>query len=82
MEERARINDLYLAAYLATVSDLLIGTEREGTITMFLFRQCPELDTLLSEWATGNDDDVSASQYSDTIKRFKAIVMNAKGPRR
>jgi hypothetical protein len=70
---RYKTADLYYAAYLKTAAVELLGTERDGDRTMFVFTKPDNIRDLKNQFFTRRAR-VAAMTYADEIKALKTLT--------
>ena len=74
-EKPFRISDIYTAAYLS-LSNLSYTLEKQNGKILFCFMPSPDLYKLLNSFNEGIQ--VNVEEFSRTIRRLRAVMLQAK----
>ncbi|MDD4869852.1 MAG: DUF5659 domain-containing protein [Kiritimatiellae bacterium] len=72
--EIVKLSDFYLVSYLVSRGLKIVGTNRVGDRTFFLFYLTPLLKEEVNNFRYGNDDMVSAQIFCRSIQQLKDIL--------
>jgi len=65
--------DFYSSAYLIAAGQRLQNAYKQGSQTVFIFDDCPEVHNLLNNYFA-RQAEVNASDYAQAIRNLKGVV--------
>jgi len=72
---KKRISDLALSAFLSSIGHEILDVEAEGRKTLFIFKATPQLEQDMLKFFNRHGT-VDALTYSEVLRNLKALVLN------